>query len=68
LVGASRQLNKGLKFTGNLLSKGFESLGGLISKKLLKNTTANVLTFTSEQVGNLFRFGKKVANDVGERF
>lgn len=36
--------------------------------KLLKNTTANVLTFTSEQVGNLFQFGKKVAADVGERF
>lgn len=36
--------------------------------RLAKNTTKNVLEFTSEQVGNLFRFGKKVAADVGERF
>lgn len=36
--------------------------------KLAKETTQNVLSFTSEQVGNLFRFGKKVAADVGERF
>ncbi len=36
--------------------------------KLAKETTKNVLEFTSEQVGNLFRFGKKVASDVGERF
>jgi hypothetical protein len=36
--------------------------------KLASKTTKNVLTFTAEQVGNLFRFGKKVASDVGERF
>ena len=36
IVGASKQLNKGLKFTGGLLSKGFESLGGFIAKKVPK--------------------------------
>lgn len=36
MIGASRQLNKGLKFTGGLLSKGFESLGGFIAKKVPK--------------------------------
>jgi hypothetical protein len=36
MIGASRQLNKGLKFTGGLLSKGFDSLGGFIAKKVPK--------------------------------
>ena len=36
--------------------------------KLAKNTTKNVLQFTSEQVANLFRFGKNVAHDIGEHF
>lgn len=34
LVGASEQIGKGLKFTGGILSKGFESLGGFIAKKV----------------------------------
>lgn len=85
LIEASKQVNKGLKFTGGLISKGFSSLGGFISKrvdkkedteissnakenlKLAKDTTKNVLGFASEQVGNLFHYGKKVASDVGER-
>jgi hypothetical protein len=36
LVSASKQVNKGLKFTGGLISKGFESLGGFISKRVAK--------------------------------
>lgn len=32
LVGASKGLGWGLKFTGKILSKGFEAVGGLASK------------------------------------
>jgi hypothetical protein len=35
---------------------------------LAKKTTKNVLTFTSTQVANLFRFGKEVVKDAGETF
>ena len=36
--------------------------------ELAKKTTGNVLNFASEAVGTLFTYGKKVANDVGDRF
>lgn len=42
IIGASRQLNKGLKFTGGLLSKGFQSLGGFIAKKVPKKEEKEV--------------------------
>lgn len=42
LIEASRQLNKGLKFTGGLLSKGFESIGGFVASKVPKKEEKKV--------------------------
>ena len=37
-IEASKHLNKGLKFTGGILSKGFEGMGSFIAHKVPKNT------------------------------
>ena len=36
LIEASKTINKGLKFTGGVLSKGFENLGSFIAKRVDK--------------------------------
>ena len=41
-VGASKQVNKGLKFAGGVLSKGFDSLGSFISKRVEKEADKEV--------------------------
>lgn len=34
IIGASKEISKGLVFTGQILSKGFEKLGGFLSKNV----------------------------------
>ena len=36
--------------------------------KVASKTTKNVLNFTGEKVGQLFKYGKGVASNLGEKF
>ena len=44
LVQASKQLNKGLKFTGGVIAKGFEGVGKFIAKKVPKSEEETEVT------------------------
>ena len=49
-VGASKQVNKGLKFAGGVLSKGFDSLGSFISKRVEKEEDKEVSADTKQNM------------------
>ena len=42
LIEASKQLNKGLKFAGGMMSKGLSSFGGFIASKVSKKEETEI--------------------------